>query len=421
MAADRQQDSVDTWAVEIVTRLGDLMTSLVDTGEAEVVSEVGELREDALLTRLLHDSIRANIETVFSAIRHGIRIENVEPPTAALEHARRLAQREVSVNSLVRSYRLGHKAVLDVARGQVRALKLDQGLSLDVFGRIEQVTFGYVDHITQEVVNTYQSEHDRWTENRNSLRALRVREVLDGAQLDVDAMTTEIRYPLNLIHLATVMWFDGPALGNELAIMQGVIRQFGQSVGASASPLFIPVDRLTGWAWVPLTTDTARNAVTEIREFTRERTDIPWIAVGDPLPHVAGFRRSHWQARDARSVAIVLGSNAHRVTAAGDPGLSMAGLLGRNIEDAAAWVGQILGPLASQTDSDERLRETLRAFLRSGSSFKAAAEELHLHHNSVKYRVQRAIKRRGRPLTDDRLDVEVALLLCHWYGAAVLG
>lgn len=271
------------------------------------------------------------------------------------------------------------------------------------------------------MVNTYQSEHDRWTENRNSLRALRVREVLDGAQLDVDAMTTEIRYPLNLIHLATVMWFDGPDLGNELAIMQRVIRQFGQSVGASASPLFIPVDRLTGWAWVPLTTDTARNAVTEIREFARERTDIPWIAVGDPLPHVAGFRRSHRQARDARSVAIVLGSNAHRVTAAGDPGLSMAGLLGRNIEDAAAWVGQILGPLASQTDSDERLRETLRAFLRNGSSFKAAAEELHLHHNSVKYRVQRAIKRRGRPLTDDRLDVEVALLLCHWYGAAVLG
>jgi hypothetical protein len=26
----------------------------------------------------------------------------------------------------------------------------------------------------------------------------------------------------------------------------------------------------------------------------------------------------------------------------------------------------------------------------------------------------------GRPITEGRLDVEVALLLCHWYGNAVL-
>jgi hypothetical protein len=29
-------------------------------------------------------------------------------------------------------------------------------------------------------------------------------------------------------------------------------------------------------------------------------------------------------------------------------------------------------------------------------------------------------ERRGRPIADDRLDVEVALLPCDWYGAAVL-
>jgi DNA-binding PucR family transcriptional regulator len=39
----------------------------------------------------------------------------------------------------------------------------------------------------------------------------------------------------------------------------------------------------------------------------------------------------------------------------------------------------------------------------------------------VKYRVHRAVERRGGPITDDdRLDVEVALLLCHWFGTAVL-
>jgi hypothetical protein len=38
----------------------------------------------------------------------------------------------------------------------------------------------------------------------------------------------------------------------------------------------------------------------------------------------------------------------------------------------------------------------------------------------VKYRVGRAAERRGRPIDDDRLDVELALLLCRSYGAAVL-
>jgi DNA-binding PucR family transcriptional regulator len=66
------------------------------------------------------------------------------------------------------------------------------------------------------------------------------------------------------------------------------------------------------------------------------------------------------------------------------------------------------------------LRETLRVFLRSGSSYKLAAEELNLHFNTVKYRVGRAVARRGRPIEGDRLDVELALLACQWYGPVVL-
>ena len=81
---------------------------------------------------------------------------------------------------------------------------------------------------------------------------------------------------------------------------------------------------------------------------------------------------------------------------------------------------EVLGPLSSDTENDARLRETLRVFLRHGASYKAAADELNLHFNSVKYRVQRAMERRGRSIGEDRLDVELALLVCHWFGEAVL-
>jgi DNA-binding PucR family transcriptional regulator len=408
-------------AAAIVSRLDQRMAEVTGSIQQMLVTEIADLRGDPQLLQLLRDSVDGNVATVFSAIRHAIPIEKVELPTAALEHARRLAQRGVTVNALVRAYRLGHKAVLDAVLDEIRGSELEPALGLAVFHQISEVTFGYIDWITQQVISTYQSERDRWMENRNSLRALRVRELLDDADIDIDAVTTAIRYPLRRIHVSVVAWCDDhDDGGDDLASMERFVRQLAESAGALESSLFISVDRLTGWAWIPVSADDAPNAVARICAFAEARADAPRIAVGNPLPGVEGFRRSHQQAQVARTVAIASGSNAHRVTAFDDSGLSTAALLGGNIGAARVWVAEVLGPLACRTENDERLRETLRIFLRSGSSFKAAAEELHLHFNSVKYRVNRAIERRGRPISDDRLDVEVALLLCHWYGDAVL-
>jgi len=58
--------------------------------------------------------------------------------------------------------------------------------------------------------------------------------------------------------------------------------------------------------------------------------------------------------------------------------------------------------------------------VRTNPRFNSSARELHLHVNSVKYRSQLAIARLGRPIEEDHIDVEVTLLLCHWFGAAVV-
>lgn len=229
-----------------------------------------------------------------------------------------------------------------------------------------------------------------------------------------------IGYPLRRIHLAVVVWCGESGERDELGAMERFVHKLAESAGAKENPLLIAVDSVTAWAWIPLRADAVSQAMARVRAFAGAAADAPWIAVGNPLPGIDGFRRSHQQAQDSRTVAIASGPASRRVTAASDPGLSVAALLGDNVDAASAWVAEVLGPLASPTESDERLRETLRVFLRAGSSFKAAAEELHLHVNSVKYRVRRAVERRGRPITDERLDIEVALLLCDWYGAAVL-
>jgi DNA-binding PucR family transcriptional regulator len=126
------------------------------------------------------------------------------------------------------------------------------------------------------------------------------------------------------------------------------------------------------------------------------------------------------EAEGARRVAIVGGGHQPTVIAATDPGVSVAALLGGDVVDTRAWVAEVLGDLAADTENDARLRETLRVYLGCGCSYKTAAQELSLHFNSVKYRVGRAIDRRGRDIGSDRLDVELALLICHCYGTAVL-
>ena len=407
-------------AAAIVSNLGDQVDDITRSTQELLVSAIAELRGDALLLQLLRDTVSSNIDTFFSAIRHRIPIEHIEPPAAALEYARRLAQRDVSANALVRAYRLGHRAVLKIALEEVRASELDAKLSLSVYERFAAISFDYIDRISQLVVATYQDERERWLGNRNTMRASRVRELLEGVDVDVDAVVAAIHYPLKRIHVALIVWSQESESGDKLTPMERFVHKLAGSIGAQESPLFISIDHVTGWAWIPLPLNAAPGALGRIRAVAETKTDAPWIAAGNPLPGIDGFRRSHQQAQDARGVAIASGENVPRFIAAADPGLAVAALVGNNLEAASTWVAEVLGPLSSPTESDERLRETLRVFLRTGSSNKAAAEELHLHINSVKYRVHRAVERRGRPISDDRLDVEVALILCEWFGAAVL-
>jgi DNA-binding PucR family transcriptional regulator len=165
------------------------------------------------------------------------------------------------------------------------------------------------------------------------------------------------------------------------------------------------------------------DAVEAVRRFAHTRPNSPSVAIGTIAGGVDGFRRSHREAELARGVAVV-SARANRSTATviavSDPGLSVVARLADDVDGTREWVAGVLGNLAGVDENDERLRGTLRVYLDCGSSYKLAAEELNLHFNTVKYRVARAVARRGREIGRDRLDVEVALLACHWYGTAVL-
>jgi hypothetical protein len=387
--------------------------------------QIPELRGDAQLMELLGASVEGNVDTVLHALRYDIAVERIEAPTTALEYARRLAQQGMPVNALVRAYRLGQRRVNELVFAELRTIDVPEPMRVGVIEAITGTLFEYIDWMSQQVVAVYEDERERWLENQNSLRALRVREVLAANKwIDADAASTVIRYPLRWHHLGLVMWYpDAGPEGDQLARLQRFLRGLGETAGAAASPLFVAADRSCGWGWLPYRAAVA-DVPAKVREFTRARPDSPSVAIGTMANGVEGFRQSHREADTARSVAVVAKRPAPTVIAATDPGLCVVARLGGDVADTRGWVAAVLGDLATDNENDARLRETLRVFLGAGSSYKVAAEELNLHFNSVKYRVGRAVARRGREIGsdcfEDRLDVELALLACHWYGSAVL-
>ncbi|MFF0452110.1 PucR family transcriptional regulator [Nocardia africana] len=408
------------YVARIAARLNEQVTGVSSLIKDALEQRIPELRGDARTVELLGASVEGNVDTILHALRHGIAVERITAPTAALEYARRLAQHGVPVNALVRAYRLGQRRLTELVFAELHAIDMEPTTRIAVIEEITDVLFAYIDWISQQVVAVYEEERERWLENRNSVRAMRVREVLaQDTAVDVDEATAAIRYPLRRHHVAMVLWYpDADSDSDDLARLQRFVRDLAGAVDVAAAPLFAAADRTSGWVWLPYTSDPDDPAA-RIRRFAATRPDAPHIAIGAVGVGVEGFRGSHRQAQRARTVAARSGA-ADKVVAATDPGLTAAALLGENPAAVRDWVGDVLGPLASDTASDARLRDTLRVFLRTGSSYKAAAQELDLHYNSVKYRVSRAVSRRGRPIADDRLDVEIALLVCHWYGKSVL-
>ncbi len=401
--------------------MNERVTEIGATIGRNLEDEIAELREDTHSRELLGASVEANVETLLQGLRHDIPVTRVQAPTAAIEYAKRIAQHGVSLNALIRAYWVGQRRMSELVFAEVRAADITAQQRVDVLETITTTLFDYIDSITRQVVAAYQGEREQWLENQNSIRALQVREVLtETGAIDVDAASESIRYPLRWHHLALVLWYpELSADGDELPRIQRFVRELAEAANTSARPLCAAVDRVSAWAWLPYRSRPA-DPVGAVRRFARDRADLPCFAIGTPGAGVEGFRRSHRHARAARAVALARGAEDPMVFSATDPGLSAAALLGGDIAEARDWVSEVLGDLACETDNDERLRETLRVFLRAGSSYKAAAAEMNLHFNSVKYRIARAVARRGRPLDDDRLEVEMALLVCQWYGGAVL-
>jgi DNA-binding PucR family transcriptional regulator len=411
---------VDSHVARVVARLNEQVTKISSAISTALEDRIPELPRDDRMIELLHLAVKDHLQTILHALLHDIGVEKIAAPVTAIEYAKGLAEHSVPANALVRAHRLGQRQFTELMFAELHAFDLEPKTRVAVIETITTVLLKYVDSVELQAVAAYQGERKLMLDNQNSLREMQVRDVLeDGRSVDVDAASVTIGYPLRWQHLALIVWYPGSeTVGDELARLQQFIRDLATAAGTSASPLLATADTTSEWAWLPYRAAPG-DIVMKIRDFVRARPDAPNIAIGAMGSGVEGFRRSHRQAQRARAAAVARSRHNGVLVAATDPGIIAPAMLAASVEEVREWVADVLGPLASDTGDDARLRKTLREFLHTGSGYKTAAEELNKNRHAVKYNVERAVARRGRPL-DDRLDVELALLTCQWYGAAVL-
>jgi DNA-binding PucR family transcriptional regulator len=410
---------VDSYVGVIAARLSEQVSKIGAAICATLEDSVAELPRDDRMIELMHLGVRDHLQTILHALLHDIDVNKITAPATPIEYARSLAQHNVPASAMMRAHRLGQRRFTELVIAELHAFDLDPATRVAVIEAITAALLKYVDAVELQALAAYQGERKLLLENQHSAREMQVRDLLENGTSDVDAASTSIGYPLRWRHLGLIVWYPrDETAGDKLAHLQRFVEHLATAVDTSARPLFTAADSTSAWAWLPYRS-VPGDVVMTIREFALTLSEAPNLAIGAMGSGIQGFRRSHRQAQRARAAALPRSDQHRVVVAATDPDIVALAMLVASLEEVREWVADVLGPLASNTDDDAHLRKTLQVFLHVGSGYNVAAEELNMHLHEVTFSLERAVARRGRPI-DDRVDVELALLACQRYGAAVL-
>lgn len=382
----------------------------------DIAHEIPELARDPRLREFLVGTVHASLVAALTVYTSDERKMTATAPRVALEYVRRLAQQAVPLTLLLRAFRLGQAAFQQQMIARIAAENATAAEVAAAAMELSSIAFSFIDTVSEEIIGEYQIERDNWLRQRNANRLAKVQNVLAGNVADVAETENAIGYGLSGSHVAAILWSGGDGQDSErLAGLERTAARLAVSLGCTRTHLFVAPDASTGWAWFEVSV-VEPDAI--LRDLAEARDSV-FVALGDVARGPEGFRESHLQARQAQTIALAADpAYRRRVTASSQ--LGPLALVAGDVTTVRGWVHAVLGELANDDEAQARLRETVWAYLASGSSLATAAAELHLHKNTIQYRLRKAEEERGKPLSENRIDLEVALLACRLLGPAVL-
>jgi DNA-binding PucR family transcriptional regulator len=389
--------------------VAELFETELDSIEAETDAAIMEaapvLSTDPAIVAELRASTRSLLRRFVALSRH---VDNPPPPDIppeALDIARTLVRRGIEVDAAYRSYRRGQQVAWQRWRACAEAVV---GLNADLVTVLDvslEVLSSYVDLALGRFIAEMQSERDAILGGDLTRRIEAVRLILDGAPLDEDMASRRLRHDLSRHHTGLVLWSESTRV--RPGSLESTAVALARAIGARP-PLVVSAGTTLLWAWIA---SGDASAARELAETAESLAGSVRVAIGPTRSGTAGFRRTH---EAALSVYGLLAGNPEGGRVATYRALEVTALAAHDQRLATDFVTSTLGPLAEDTASAARLRETLRVFLEEAENAPRTAKRLHTHRNTVLQRVARATDLLGYRPRERRLAVELALELRRW-------
>jgi DNA-binding PucR family transcriptional regulator len=384
--------------------------------DAAILDAVPALAGDPDVRLALARSTEANLADLLALLADPDLPVDVGVAPEALNLATTLVRRGVDPGDLVHSYLVGQNEMwrvwMEEIAGRLHAAP-------DLVAALERSSvriFSRADFLVAQLMRHVDRERERWLGGALARRSQIVRSLLDGDDPGIAEASRLLGYDLDRCVLAAVLWERGGPEGAG-APSDGLVAQaaaLARAAGATRAFTFAPSETSL-WAWVataePPDLDVVRARLAETLP------DGQAVALGVPGHGLGGFRIGHEEALAARRLAEL----GDAVGVIRYDQVEAVSLLSADLDRLARFVCRTLGELTAGDESTTRLRETLLAWLTEGGNARRAAERVHAHKNTVLYRLQRAQEILGRPLDDDRGDLELALTAMQWLGPKAVG
>lgn len=376
------------------------IAAFVDDVAQSMGSDVPELSTDADVRRDLLLAVRSQFRNIL-AVRQSNGTALWSAPVAAEAHslARTIARRGLELRVLSHLYHAGHRAVWRFVANFVTDADVPEEFKVELVVMMWKQTSEIMNSMLDELAATYTSERERLLSGTFSMRVNTVREILDGTLNDAEVASVQLSYPVHRVNTALVLWTNDHAISIDSRIFEPLASRLARSASATEI-LCIPSGARGLWVWMVAGRD---------EEPTIDSTLVPpglRVAVGRPGQGIDGFRRAHREALAAQEIAM-RAKQSIPVTSYRD--IELVSMLVSRPDAMNTLIERELPGLLGGDELSVRLRKTLRAVLSSPGNLEAAASQLSVHKNTVRYRVQQIEERVGQRISSRSLHLKLAL------------
>ncbi|EHN12343.1 hypothetical protein PAI11_07630 [Patulibacter medicamentivorans] len=365
--------------------------------------------QDSGFREALDGCVHENVRSVVLLFEGRLTLEDVNP-LSALAFADLVAELGIPVSVLERTYWVGVARLWQAWFDLVVASGPSDGELPALLGEPTTLLFAYVDLMLGAVVSRHDATRRDLLRTREHLRRTVLAEVLDGrASEQSDELDRALGYRMRGTHVALVI-----ELGTRQRV-ESEVAAYQEAARATGSVLLQEGAR-TWVAWLGRADSYGEGELTALRRALQAGG--ARIAVGEPATGIDGFRRSREQALRAARVQRALEPTVDRLAAVTwYADVRLEALLLADERCARQYVVEELGPLAADDVRCARMRETLLAWLSTGTQAGTAAS-LGLHENTVRHRIRQAEALLPGVLSQRRTELQVALRLERILGAA---